>query len=235
MTAAEWWHVIDLPDGSATPGGWDLRGVSRQLPWPELAGRRCLDVGTADGFWAFEMERRGAVDVLATDLASPFQARARKRFEQVREVLGSGVRYEEHDVFDIKGEFDVVFVGYVLQMVRDPVGALEHLRAVCRGHLLLLETVSMPLTLVPAPLARLDARRDGREWFVFNPRGLRKAVELAGWTVEEQRRVREGAGPLPEAQRASRSWKYRLGARGRSCALRAAASGEKTRHFGRTG
>jgi ferredoxin-NADP reductase len=120
-------------------------------------------------------------------------------------------------------------------MVRDPIGALEHLRAVCTGHLLLLETVSLPLTFVPAPLARLDARRDGREWFVFNPRGLRKAVELAGWTVEEQRHVREGAGPLPEAQRASRSWKYRLGTRGRSCALRAVASGEKTRLFGRTG
>jgi tRNA (mo5U34)-methyltransferase len=232
---SDWWHVIDLPDGSATPGGWDLREVSRQLPWPDLAGKRCLDVGTADGFWAFEMERRGAASVLATDLASPFQARAKERFEHAREQLGSGVGYEERDLFELAGRFDVVFVGYVLQMVHDPVGALEHLRAVCSGHLLVLETVSLPLALVPAPLARLDARHDGREWFVFNPRGLRKAVELAGWTVEEQQLVRERAGPLPDAQRASRSWKYRLGARGRSCALRAVPTGEKTRYFGRAG
>ena len=77
MTDHEWWHVIDLPDGTSTPGGWDLRrAASQEIPWPELAGKRCLDVGTADDFWAFELERRGAADVLATDIPSPFQARA---------------------------------------------------------------------------------------------------------------------------------------------------------------
>src|SRR5262249_1526484 len=151
-----WWHTIDLADGSVTPGGWDLRGVAQQLPWPELEGKRCLDIGTADGFWAFEMERRGAADVLATDLPSPFQAAARGRFERARELRGSGVRYEERDIFELAGDFDVVFAGYVLQMLRDPVGALAHLRGICTGHLLLLETVSRPLDLLPTPLARLD-------------------------------------------------------------------------------
>ena len=232
----DWWHAIDLPDGSVTPGGWDLREVSRRLPWPEVSGKRCLDIGTADGFWAFELEKRGAADVLATDLPSPFQARARERFEHARELLASRVRYEERDVFELEGEFDVVFMGYVLQMLRDPVGALEAVHRVCRSHLLLLETVSLPLTLLPAPLARLDARHDGRERFVFNPRGMRKAAELAGWEIEAQTRIlRERAGPLPEAQKASRSWKYRLGARGCSCALRAAPTGTSTRFFGRAG
>ena len=199
-------------------------------------GKRCIDVGTADGFWAFELEKRGAADVLATDAPSPFQARAQERFEHARGLLGSGVRYEARDLFELEGEWDVVILGYVLQMLRDPVGALEHLRSVCRGHLLLLETVSLPLELLPAPLARLDARHDGREWFVFNRRGLRKTAELAGWEVEEQSGVlRDRAGPLPEAQKASRSWKYRLGVRRRSCALRAAPSGTPTRFFGDSG
>ena len=228
--------MIDLPDGSVTPGGWDLRETARQIPWPDLAGKRCLDVGTADGFWAFELERRGAADVLATDLPTPFQARARERFEHAHGLLGSGVRYEERDVMDLAGEWDVVFAGYVLQMVRDPVGALAHLRSICRGHLLLLETVSLPLELIPAPLARLDARNDGREWFVFNRRGLCKAVELAGWDVEEQTAVlRDKAGPIEVAQKASRSWKYRFGVRGRSFALRAAATGTAARLFGDSG
>jgi SAM-dependent methyltransferase len=221
----DWWHVIDLPDGSATPGGWDLRETARAIPWPDLQGKRCLDVGTADGFWAFD-----------TDTPSHFQARARTRFEHAREQLGSGVRYEERDVFQLEGSFDVVFAGYVLQMVRDPIGALDAMRRVCRGHLLLLETVSWPLALVPAPVARLDARRDGSEWFIFNRLGLRKAVELAGWTVEEQTQtLRDRAGPLPLAQRASRSLKYRLGGRGRSCALRAAPTGSPMRLFGASG
>jgi tRNA (mo5U34)-methyltransferase len=232
----DWWHVIDLPDGSATPGGWDLRETARAIPWPDMQGKRCLDVGTADGFWAFEMERRGAAEVVATDTPSPFQARARTRFERAQEELGSGVRYEERDVFQLEGDFDVVFAGYVLQMVRDPIGALGAMRRVCRGHLLLLETVSWPLALVPAPVARLDARRDGSEWFIFNRLGLRKAAELAGWTVEEQTRtLRDRAGPLPVAQKASRSLKYRLGGRGRSCALRAAPTGSPMRLFGASG
>ena len=114
-------------------------------------------------------------------------------------------------------------MGYVLQMVRDPLGALEAVRRVCTGHLLLLDTVSLPLEALPAPLARLDARHDGREWFVFNRRGLRKVVELAGWTVEAQTGVlADRPGPLPVAQAAHRDWKWRVGARGRSCAILAA-------------
>ena len=231
MTDHEWWHVIDLPDGTSTPGGWDLRHTAEhEIPWPPVAGKRCLDVGTADGYWAFELERRGAADVLATDLPTPFQAGARRRFELARELLGSRVRYEERDVFALDGAFDVVFMGYVLQMVRDPLGALEAVRRVCTGHLLLLDTVSLPLEALPAPLARLDARHDGREWFVFNRRGLRKALELAGWRVEAQTGViRDTAGPLPVAQEASRTWKYRLGIRGASCALRAAPGPEPAR------
>lgn len=232
----DWWHAIELPDGSVTPGGWDLREAAQRMPWPELAGMRCLDVGTADGFWAFELERRGAAEVLATDTPSPFQARAKERFEHARGLLGSSVEYEARDLFELDGEWDVIVLGYVLQMLRDPVGALQHLRGICRGHLLLLETVSLPLELLPAPLARLDARHDGREWFVFNRRGLRKAAELAGWKVEEQTDVlHDKAGPLPEAQKAGRSWKYRTGVRGRSCALRAAATGTATRFFGDSG
>jgi tRNA (mo5U34)-methyltransferase len=217
VTQHDWWHTIELAPGVVTPGGWDLNPTSAELPWPDVRGKRCLDVGTADGFWAFELERRGAVEVVATDLPSAFQQKARARFELARELRGSRVVYEERDVYDLHGEYDVVFMGFVLQMVRDPLGALQAIRGVCRGHLLLLDTVSLPLSLLPSPLARLDARRNALEHFVFNRRGMRKAVELAGWTVEAQTGIlRDHAGPS-----ASDSWGHRLGILGRSCALRA--------------
>ena len=38
------------------------------MPWPDVRGKRCLDVGTYDGFLAFELERRGAASVVATDI-----------------------------------------------------------------------------------------------------------------------------------------------------------------------
>ena len=67
-----WYHTIDMPDGTATPGFYDTRGSPSFIPWPKkLAGGRCLDVGTFDGFWAFELERRGAAEVIALDLAEP--------------------------------------------------------------------------------------------------------------------------------------------------------------------
>ena len=33
-----------------------------------MAGMRRLDSGTTDGFWAFELERRGAGEVVASDV-----------------------------------------------------------------------------------------------------------------------------------------------------------------------
>jgi tRNA (mo5U34)-methyltransferase len=217
VTQHQWWHVIELPDGTITPGGWELRPTAVELPWPDVTGKRCLDVGTADGFWAFELERRGAAEVVAIDLPSAFQARARARFELAAELLGSHVTYEERSVYDVEGSFDVVVMGFMLQMVADPLGALAAVRSVCREHLVLLDTVSLPLSLLRSPLARLDARRNAFEYFVFNRRGLAKAVELAGWTVEAQTGIlRDHAGPG-----SGPTWGHRFGILGRSCAIRA--------------
>ena len=67
----QWYHSLELAPGVVTPGWFDLRPMAAKLPWPTLTGLRCLDVGTFDGFWAFEMERRGAREVVAIDLLDP--------------------------------------------------------------------------------------------------------------------------------------------------------------------
>lgn len=234
IAAHRWWHTIDIAPGISTPGSWDLRVMSEKLPWPDVTGKRCLDVGTMDGFWAFELERRGAAEVVATDIALghgdvPARRQAKgsgepfgkQRFAVVAELLGSRAEYRERNVYDLDpatdGEFDVVVMGFVLQMLRDPLRALAAVRSVCRGHLLLLDTVSLPLSLLPSPLARLDARRGALEWFVFNRRGLIQAVDHAGFEIEVATGIlRDGVGAG-----ASGSWRHRLGVLGRSCAIRA--------------
>jgi tRNA (mo5U34)-methyltransferase len=241
----DWWHTIEVAPGVVTAGGWDLRGTADAMPWPgPLDGLRCLDIGTMDGFWAFELERRGAGEVVATDVLDParFDRPARnwdrplgsrprpseQNFALAAELLGSKLELRDLSVYDLDpaehGEFDVVVMGYVLQMLRDPLRALEAIRSVCRGHLLLLDTISLPLELLPSPLARLDARRGALEWFVFNRRGLRKALELTGWVVEETTGVLRdrtgmpgGEAALPFLTRAS----YKAGILGRSAAIRA--------------
>ncbi len=68
----EWYHTIELAPGVETPGWFDTRGVVPELPFPaSLAGKRCLDVATFDGFWAFEMERRGAAETVGIDILDP--------------------------------------------------------------------------------------------------------------------------------------------------------------------
>jgi tRNA (mo5U34)-methyltransferase len=240
-----WWHVIEVAPGVVTPGGWDLRPAAHRMPWPAaLDGARCLDVGTMDGFWAFELERRGAGEVVAIDLVDPDRQDSPvadrrtaptppqwlrgRTFRVAAELLGSRAQYRDLSVYDLDpreiGEFDVIVMGYVLQMLRDPLHGLEAVRGVCGGHLILLDTVSRPLSLVPSPVARLDARRDGSEWFVFNRRGLRKALELAGFEVEELTptfRDRYGLPRGGEPRALGARAMYRLGFRGRSAAARA--------------
>src|SRR5215210_858495 len=67
-----WYHTLELGDGVVTPGMFDHRPVLQHYPLPEdLTGMKCLDVATMDGYWAFEMERRGAASVTALDLENP--------------------------------------------------------------------------------------------------------------------------------------------------------------------
>src|SRR5947208_11898412 len=63
-----WYHTIDVEPGVTTPGWFDLRHILDRLPWPDVQGKRCLDIGTFDGFFAFELERRGAAQVVAADI-----------------------------------------------------------------------------------------------------------------------------------------------------------------------
>jgi tRNA (mo5U34)-methyltransferase len=240
----DWWHTIEVAPGVVTPGGWDLRPTAAQMPWPRdsLADLRCLDIGTMDGFWAFEVERRGAAEVVATDVGASGQdaPRGRKRaqgqprgeaFHVAAELLHSRVEYRELSVYDLDprevGEFDLVVMGFVLQMLRDPLRALEAIRDVCRGHVIVLDTISVPLSLVPAPVARLSARRGYLEWFVFNRRGIQRALQLTGFQVEATTPIlADAAGPGfdPRSMPPLRRAQHALGLLGRSAAVRARAA-----------
>jgi tRNA (mo5U34)-methyltransferase len=112
------WHVIEVAPGVVTRGSWDLRPTAERMPWPSsLEGLRCLDVGTMDGFWAFELERRGAGEVVSIDLVDPERqdAPAGKRhrrptpperrrgrtFRVAADLLGSRAEYRDLSVYDL--------------------------------------------------------------------------------------------------------------------------------------
>jgi tRNA (mo5U34)-methyltransferase len=175
---------------------------------------RCLDVGTWDGFWAFEMERRGAASVTAIDiedagrwdwpprmllpgtddsdrkLIEAFKSGGAS-FELAREALGSSVERVDVSVYDldpdIHGSFDFVFLGSLLLHLRDPVHALARVRSVCGGEAVIADTVdAIPSWLRPrTPSARLEGV--GRPWWwIPNVAGLHRMVESAGFEILER-------------------------------------------------
>jgi len=219
VAGREWYHTLELAPGVLTPGWFDTRKVPARLPIPaSLAGRRCLDVGTFDGFWAFEMERRGAAEVIALDVLDPHgwdwpagsdaamvdALAARKRggagFALAQRALGSRVERIERSVYELDperdGSFDFVYLGSLLLHLRDPVLALERVRAVCEGELLIVDVVDPWLSLLHPwrPLATLDA--NGRPWWwQANLAGLRRMVRAAGFrTVSRPGLVRMPSG-----------------------------------------
>jgi SAM-dependent methyltransferase len=63
------YHTTDIDGHGVVNGEWDLRG--REAPYlgeVELRGKRVLELGTADGFLSFHMERQGA-EVVSYDLS----------------------------------------------------------------------------------------------------------------------------------------------------------------------
>ena len=214
VAAQSWYHTIDLGGGIVTPGWFDTRAVAGKVPLPaSLAGLRCLDVGTWDGFWAFEMERRGAAEVVAIDIddqeewdwppamrAARIQAGGRAFVEAFKsqgagfalahEALGSRVRRVDLSIYDLSeervGSFDVVFLGSLLLHLRDPIGALDALRKVCVGGVAVIADAVDAVPSITRPRTP-TARLEGVErpwWWQPNRAGLHQMVRSAGFGIE---------------------------------------------------
>jgi tRNA (mo5U34)-methyltransferase len=207
-----WYHTIELPGGVLTSGWFDTHAACPSSGLPDsLEGMRCLDIGTCDGFWAFEMERRGAAEVVAVDIEDPAQrdwpeigvpesergagaGRSLQAFALASEALGSRVERRALSIYDLApervGQFDFVFIGSLLLHLRDPVGALMAARSVCAGTLLCMDAVSRVLTRISprfpaAALSRIPQPR----WWTPNRAGLTAMVERAGFEPTSVSRI----------------------------------------------
>jgi tRNA (mo5U34)-methyltransferase len=145
-----WYHTVELGDGLCSKGTYDLREtVDMHLPG-SLEGKTALDVGTCNGFWAFEMEKRGA-DVTAIDVETwadfdllPWVREAKgpevgtptgARFRLAHAERGSNVKRHECSVYDLSpdiGTFDFVFCGSLLLHLQNPLKALVNIQSVTR-------------------------------------------------------------------------------------------------------
>jgi SAM-dependent methyltransferase len=215
--AIEWYHTLELAPGVVTEGMFDLRPVVDRYQLPErLDNLRVLDVGTWDGFWAFEMERRGAAEVVSIDLDDerdldwpaarrPTSFPDKRRgdgFRLASEIYGSNVRREVINVYDATpeelGTFDLIFCGSVLIHLRDPILAMERIANLCRGTFVSVEAYSRLAGLSPVPAAFFRAHREKAVVF-WEPsaRTWRRMLQMSGFESVERKgrfrlRAREG-------------------------------------------
>lgn len=207
-----WYHTLEVAPGVVTPGWFDLRPIVGRLPWPDVRGKRCLDVGASDGFLSFELERRGAREVVATDVSDhelwdwPAHLRA-GGVEYLRavagpekgvglrlatELLGSSVEPLEVSAYDLSpetvGEFDVVVCGSLLLHLRDPLRALVAIRSVCREAFLCTNQVEILTTVLGRrrPLVQFHGTGGACQWFVPNPAAHRDMVKSVGFSIERE-------------------------------------------------
>jgi len=191
-----WYHRIELGQGVVTPGTHDSQTALQVLDGLGLpvvcAGLRVLDIGCRDGFFAFELERRGA-RVVGLDYADPTVT----GFAIAAEALESRVEYRVENVYDLDprrhGLFEIVLFLGVLYHVRNPMLALDRVRGVTRpGGLVFVETqiasdAVAPGGAVPARryFPRDSLRGDETNKWAPNLPGLTGMLEDCQLLVEE--------------------------------------------------
>ncbi|MGB9245856.1 MAG: class I SAM-dependent methyltransferase, partial [Candidatus Acidiferrales bacterium] len=125
------YHTYEVEPGLFTPGDHteidperclDEIGVPRNL-----SGLRALDIGTWDGPFAFELERRGA-NVTALDIQDPDIT----VFNAVKEIKNSSATYVRCGVYDALpddlGTYDLVLFAGVYYHLKNPVLSLQRIR-----------------------------------------------------------------------------------------------------------
>ena len=217
VSARNWFHTFKFTNGVVAPGPDPSHEKTRFLGMPaSFEGLSVLDIGTYDGWYAFEAARRGAADVLATDefVWTWPELTARSNFEFVREHTGLNVRDQLISVENltpeaIGGVFDVTFFFGVLYHAPDPLGYLKRVRSVT-GKYALIETVVDMLHIDRPALAYYPGdylNSDASNHFGPNLLALVGLLQDAGFSriddlgVWRQHEVELTAGqPLPDGR-----------------------------------
>jgi tRNA (mo5U34)-methyltransferase len=234
-----WYHSIEVAPGVVTPGMFDLRPIVDKLPWPDVRGKRVLDVGTSDGFLAFELERRGAAEVVAVDIPGHEEWDWERDnrddglqylrhvvgpttsigFRLAHELRGSSVRLQHISVYDLSpdtvGEFDAVVCGTLLLHLREPLRALEAIRSVCRGEFLCTNQIELGLTVLHPrrAVARIDGTSRVVQWWLPNAAGHRQMLRASGFELVRDSglyAVRFGSAHPPSSRSPLRSLAHRV-------------------------
>jgi len=194
------YQSIDLPDLPTIMGQWDLRAnVQAYLGGIALAGKRVLELGAANGYLSFYMERQGAsvipYDLSPNELAdvmrypglnqAQFEAKCRsvvaglnKAWWYGHDALASSLTLHHGTVYEIPealGPFDVATFGSILQHLRDPYSALASAARITRERIVVTDLVRPPVGPRPRTVDSVSkwwakaSRTEDLSGMIFNP------------------------------------------------------------------
>lgn len=203
VDAFPWYHSIELPGGVVTPGIFDHRPLVPHYGLPaDLSTQRALDVATFDGFWAFELERRGA-EVVAVDIdrlssldlppqlrsaivADGLDRESGQGFSLAHRALNSKVQRVVSSVYDLDpaalGTFDLVHVADLLLHLERPLDALRHIRSVTRGTALIADVIDLHLKRSDNQLVQYLGGWWSAMWWIPSLDALAQMVLDAGFS-----------------------------------------------------
>jgi tRNA (mo5U34)-methyltransferase len=178
------YHQLDLGEGLVIKGDYDMTQYLQYYDIPaDLSGKTVLDVGTASGFFALECERRGAT-VTAIDIWPEDQL----LLGHVINFTGSSVRYVKQNIYDLTpefGQFDIVICGSLLLHLPDQFGAVQRLKDVCAGRLILSNACTEDSETNAQPICKFVGAHatDADYWHYWSVSGaaLKQMMTVAGF------------------------------------------------------
>lgn len=127
INSRAWYQRFEILPGVFTNGKINVNAERflEHCGIPEdLTGLRCLDIGTWEGPYAFELERRGA-SVMGIDVQDPDG----NGFNTAKKIRESEVEFRQMDIYDLDpatvGTFDIVLFFGVFYHLKHPVVGFE--------------------------------------------------------------------------------------------------------------
>ena len=181
------YHRVDLPYGLHTPG--EDRGATRDIIFPEeLDGASVLDVGSANGYFCFEAEKKGAGRVVGVELKE-----SRYRHANIlKSILSSQAEFLNVDILSqpLEETFDYVLLLNVIHHLPDPVHVLRYLASITKRKFIVefptfsdpkyrkFSGISFPFIYNRLPLIGVSSTADDKidQTFVFSAGALKNIL-----------------------------------------------------------
>lgn len=210
-TTCQFYHRMTIPGHGEVGNQWDLQeAIGPYLGDFDFKDLRVLDVGAAAGYLTFEIERRGAKEVVSFDMADGSQwdvvpqsairkdpaayREANQRdhqrlknaywFAHARLESKAKVLYGNiYDIPDAAGPFDVAVMGMIVGHLRDPLHAMANVAKLCRSHLI----IANQYLVSDAPRAFLIPSKENKEWncwWALSSNVLEQMLGILGFEVE---------------------------------------------------